>query len=68
MKVTLKINGTKELTITPETPLEHEYMALIKEAEKYEVSKEANSNTFVFKLKKAENDNTSSNTSNIRNA
>ena len=53
MKVTLKINGTKELTITPETPLEHEYMALIKEAEKYEVSKEANSNTFVFKLKKS---------------
>ena len=33
MKVTLKINGTKEFTITPETPLEHEYMALIKEAE-----------------------------------
>ena len=65
MKVTLKINGTNELSITPDTPLEHECIALIKEAEQYEVVKEPNSNTFIFKLIKEINDNPSGN---IRNA
>ena len=54
MEVSIKINGTKEITLNPETPLEHEYLPLIKDSEKYLVSREPNSNKLILKLIKEE--------------
>lgn len=54
MEVSIKINGTKEITLNPETPLEHEYLPLIKDSEKYLVTREPNSNKLILKLIKEE--------------
>lgn len=57
MEVTIKINGingSKEIRLNPETPLEHEYLPLIKEGEKYEVIKDLQTNKVTLKLLKTE--------------
>lgn len=54
MEVSIKINGTKEITLNPETPLENEYLPLIKDSEKYLVTREPNSNKLILKLIKEE--------------
>ena len=54
MEVSIKINGTKEITLNPETPLEHEYLPIIKDSEKYLVTREPNSNKLILKLIKEE--------------
>lgn len=54
MEISLKINGSKEISLNPETPLEHEYLPLIKEGEKYEVIKDLQTNKVTLKLLKTE--------------
>ena len=54
MEVAIKINGTKEISLDPETPLEQEYLPLIKDGEKYLVTRDPNSNKIILKLIKDE--------------
>lgn len=54
MDVSIKINGTKVIELNPETPIEHEYLPLIKDSEQYQVTREPNSNKLIFKLIKEE--------------
>ena len=54
MEVAIKINGIKEISLNPETPLEQEYLPLIKDGEKYLVSRDPNSNKIILKLIKDE--------------
>ncbi len=49
MDVSIKINGTKVIELNPETPIEHEYLPLIKDSEQYQVTREPNSNKLIFK-------------------
>ena len=56
MEVAIKINGTKEISLNPETPLEQEYLPLIKDGEKYLVTRDPNSNKIILKLIKTKNE------------
>ena len=54
MEVAIKINGTKEISLNPETPLEQEYLPLIKDGEKYLVTIDTNRNKIILELIKDE--------------
>lgn len=54
MEISLKINGTKEISLNPETPIEHEYLPLIKDGEQYLITREPNSNKLILKQIKEE--------------
>lgn len=54
MEISLKIKGTKEISLNPETPIEHEYLTLIKDGEQYLITREPNSNKLILKQIKEE--------------
>jgi len=54
MEVSLKLNGSKEITLKPISEHWKEYSNLIKDSEKYLVTREPNSNKLILKLIKEE--------------
>jgi len=49
MEISLKLNGSKEITLTPKSEQWKEYAPLIKDGEKYEVVRENNSPNIILK-------------------